>query len=53
MVDLGMDLTGGMERKGNVYPYAKSVGMGYAYGHERSDGFDGVCAQVNSHKIIF
>ena len=27
MVDLGMDLTGGMERKGNVYPYAKSVGM--------------------------
>ncbi len=46
VVDIGMDLTGMMEKKGNVYPFVKSAGMGYAYGHEKEDGFNGVCQQV-------
>ncbi len=41
-----MDLTGTMEKKGNVYPWVKSAGMGYAYGHKKEDGFDGVCQQM-------
>ncbi len=47
-----MDLTGAMEKKGNVYPWAKSAGMGYAYGHRRDDGFGGVCEQVTKLRAL-
>ncbi len=41
-----MDMTGAVEKKGHVYPFLKSAGMGYAYGHRRDDDFDGVCSQM-------
>ncbi len=46
VADFGMDLTNMMERKGNVYPYVKSAGLGYGYGHRKTDEFDGVCSQL-------
>lgn len=46
VMDFAADITGGMERKGAVYPYFKASTLGYNYGAEKSDDFDGVCAQV-------
>ena len=39
-------MTNTMERKGNVYPYVKSGVLGYGYGHEREEDWDGVCSQI-------
>lgn len=49
VMDLGVDLTDTMSRKGSVYPWVKSGVLGYGYGHRRDDSdeeYKGVCAQI-------
>ena len=55
-MDFGMDATDIMKRRGGVYPWVKSAGLGYFFGHDdtvpigRADTGT-VCDQVkeNSH----
>ena len=53
-MDFGMDATDIMKRRGGVYPWVKSAGLGYFFGHAdtvpigRADTGT-VCDQVNEN----
>ena len=60
-MDFGTDFTDLMKRKGGVYPWFRSAGLGYFYGTDITDpnneDWKGVCNQVGRNQpgnaIIF
>ena len=51
-MDFGTDFTDLMKRKGGVYPWFRSAGLGYFYGTDITDpnneDWKGVCNQVGT-----
>ena len=50
LLNFGTDFTDVTKRRGGVYPWFRSAGLGYFYGGDikdrQDDGWKGVCAQV-------
>jgi len=50
LLNFGTDFTDVMKRRGGVYPWFRSAGLGYFYGGDikdrQDDGWKGVCAQL-------
>ena len=56
LADFGMDFTDVMKRKGGVYPWFRSAGLGYFYGADITDpaneDWKGVCNQVRTQPSL-